>query len=60
VPGVAAGAARPIKNWRLDRERLAAVTAAVAPGIPVIDARNDPDPQIEAPGQRKDRDPHGV
>ena len=60
VPGVAAGAARPIKNWRLDRERLAAVTAAVAPGIPVIDARNDPDPQIEGPGQRKDRDPHGV
>jgi hypothetical protein len=60
VPGVAAGATRPIKNWRLDRERLAAVTAAVAPGIPVIDARNDPDRQIEGPGHRKDRDPHGV
>jgi hypothetical protein len=33
VPGVAAGAARPITGWRLDRERLAALTAAVAPGI---------------------------
>lgn len=51
VPGVAAGAARPIRNWRLDREQLAAVTAAVAPGIPVIDARNDPDRRIEGPGQ---------
>jgi len=60
VPGVAAGATRPIKNWRLDRERLAAVTAAVAPGISVIDARNDPDLRIEGPGQRQDRDPHGV
>ena len=60
VPGVAAGAARPIKNWRLDRERLAAVTAAVAPGIPVIDASNNPDRRIEGPGQRQDRDPHGV
>jgi hypothetical protein len=60
VLGVAAGATRPIKNWRLDRERLAAVTAAVAPDIPVIDARNDPDRRIEGPGQRQDRDPHGV
>ena len=60
VPGVASGATRPIKNWRLDRERLAAVTAAVAPDIPVIDARNDPDRRIEGPGQRQDRDPHGV
>ncbi len=60
VPGVAAGAARPIKNWRLDREQLAAVTAAVAPGIPVIDTGNDPDRRIEGPGQRQDRDPHGV
>ncbi len=60
VPGVAAGAARPVKNWRLDREQLTAVTAAVAPGIPVIDARNDPDRRIEGPGQRQDRDPHGV
>ena len=60
VPGVASGATRPIKNWRLDRERLAAVTAAVAPDVPVIDGRNDPDQRIEGPGQRQDRDPHGV
>jgi hypothetical protein len=38
VPGVAARAVRPVTAWRLDRERLAAVTAAVAPGIPIIDA----------------------
>jgi hypothetical protein len=37
VPGVAAGAARKITGWRLDRERLAAVVAAVAPGVPVAD-----------------------
>jgi hypothetical protein len=60
VPGVAAGATRRIKSWRLDREQLAAVTAAVAPGIPVIDAGNDPDRRIEGPGQRQDRPPHGV
>jgi hypothetical protein len=60
VPGVTAGAARRIKNWQLDRERLAAVTAAVAPGIPVIEARNDPGRRIEAPGQRQDRHPRGV
>ncbi len=38
VPGVAAGASRRITGWRLDRDRLAAVTAAVAPGVPVVDA----------------------
>jgi hypothetical protein len=36
VPGVAAGATRRITSWRLDRARLAAVTAAAAPGIPVV------------------------
>jgi hypothetical protein len=60
VPGVAAGATRQIKRWRLDRERLAAVTAAVAPGIPVIEARNDPGRHIEGPGQRQDRQPWAV
>ena len=49
VPGVAAGAARPITAWRLDRERLAALTAAVAPAIPIIDASTSPNPGIEAP-----------
>jgi hypothetical protein len=39
VGGVAAGAARRMTHWRLDRERLAAVTAAVAPGIPIVEAR---------------------
>jgi hypothetical protein len=27
---------RPITAWRLDRDRLAALTAAVAPGIPLV------------------------
>jgi hypothetical protein len=39
VSGVAAGAARRMTHWRLDRERLAAVTATVAQGIPVIEAQ---------------------
>ncbi len=32
------GAARRINTWRLDRERLAAVTAAAAPAVPIVDA----------------------
>ena len=39
VGGVEAGAARRITHWRLDREWLAAVTAAVAPGVPIIEAQ---------------------
>ena len=38
LPGVAVGVSRRITGWRLDRDRLAAVTAAVAPGVPIIDA----------------------
>ena len=60
VPGVAAGATRRIKDWRLDRERLAAVTAAVAPGVHVIEARNDPARRIEGPGRSQDWHPRGV
>lgn len=60
VPGVAAGATRRLTRWRLDRDRLAAVTAAVAPGIPVIEARNDPARRIERPDQRQDRQPRVV
>jgi hypothetical protein len=60
VPGVASGATRQIKRWRLDGERLVAVTAAVAPGIPVVEARNDPGRRIEGAGQRQDRPPHVV
>jgi hypothetical protein len=36
---VAPGMARTITGWKLDRDRLTAVTAAVAPGIPIVDAR---------------------
>ena len=37
LPQVTAAATRPISGWRLDRDRLAEVTAMVAPGIPVTD-----------------------
>ena len=47
APGVAAGATRPIKGWRLDRERLAAMTAAVAPGIPIVEVG----PGVVGPGR---------
>ena len=48
VPGLAEGATRQVVAWRLDRERLVALTAAVAPGIPVIDASADAEgPAIE-------------
>ena len=46
VPGLAEGATRQVVAWRLDRERLTALTAAVAPGVPVIDAS----PGIAGPG----------
>jgi hypothetical protein len=51
VPGVAAAAARRITGWRLDRERLAAVTAAVAPAIPIVEASSGPSPGVRGPGQ---------
>ncbi len=37
VPGVAAGTTRLINTWQLDRQRLAAVTAVVAPGTRITD-----------------------
>jgi hypothetical protein len=50
VPGLAEGATRQVVAWRLDRERLTTLTAAVAPGIPVIDAGSDAQgPAIEGP-----------
>ena len=50
VPGLAEGATRQVVAWRLDRERLTTLTAAVAPGIPVIDAGADAeDPALEGP-----------
>ena len=51
VPGVAAGATRRNKGLRLDRERLAAVTAAVAPGISVVEASARPGPGVAGPGR---------
>jgi hypothetical protein len=38
VPGGAAEMTRRVTGWRLNRERLAAVIAAVAPAVPIIDA----------------------
>jgi hypothetical protein len=37
LPRVSAANTRSIAGWRLDRDRLAAVTAVVAPGVPVTD-----------------------
>jgi len=37
LPRVTAAATRPVAGWRLDPGRLAAVTAMVAPGVPVVD-----------------------
>jgi hypothetical protein len=45
VPGVAAGTTRLITTWQLDRQRLAAVTAAVAPGIRIADFSTGPEPR---------------
>ena len=42
VPGMAEGATRQTVAWRLDRERLTALVAAVAPAIPVIDTEGAP------------------
>jgi hypothetical protein len=50
VPGVATGVTRKIIDWHLDRERLATVTAAWAPGIPIIDASTGPGPSIKGRG----------
>jgi len=36
-PTVPAGATRPIVGWRLDRDRLAAVIAAAAPAVRLVD-----------------------
>jgi hypothetical protein len=40
-PGTALTTVRRISGWRLDGQRLAAVTAAVAPGVTIIDASAD-------------------
>jgi hypothetical protein len=51
VPRVPAWATRMITGWRLDRSRLAAVTAAVAPDVPILDTSTDPLPGDEDNGQ---------
>ena len=51
VTGAASRAACTITGWRLNRERLKAVTAAVAPSIPVIDA-GGPDARVMLPPSR--------
>jgi len=51
VPGVAASATRKITEWRLDRDRLTAVIATVAPGIPILDAGTGARPGVEGPGR---------
>lgn len=43
--------ARKISGWRLDRDRLAAVTAAVAPDVRIVGVTGKPGPGIEGPGQ---------
>jgi hypothetical protein len=53
VPGVPAWATRMITGWRLDRSRLAAVTAAVAPDVPILDTSTDP-----LPGDEDDDQPN--
>jgi hypothetical protein len=42
VPRVATWATRRITGWRLDRSRLAAVTAEVAPGVSILDTSATP------------------
>lgn len=49
VPRVITGTTRSITGWQLDRDRLAAVTASVAPGVPIIDTSTGPSPSIEGP-----------
>jgi hypothetical protein len=44
APGGATPAAHKITGWRLDRERFAAVAAAVAPGVPIVEASTGPEP----------------
>ena len=51
VPRVPAWATRMITGWRLDRSRLAAVIAAVAPDVAILDPSTDPLPGEEDDGQ---------
>ena len=50
-PGTAA-VTRSVRGWRLDRERLALITGAVAPCVPVIEAA--PGGRVAGPGAGTD------
>lgn len=52
VPRVPAWATRVITGWRLDRDRLAAVTAAAAPTVSILDASTDPLPREDKEDDR--------
>jgi hypothetical protein len=52
VPRVPAWATRMITGWWLDRDRLAAVLAVVAPGVPILDTSTDPLPGDEEDDSR--------
>ena len=43
--------ARKVTGWRLDRGRLAAVTATVAPDVRIVGATGQPGPGLEGPSR---------
>jgi hypothetical protein len=55
VPRVPAWATRMIRGWRLDRDRLAAVVAVVAPGVSILDTGIDALPDEEQDDERDGR-----
>ncbi len=55
VPRVPAWATRTIRGWRLDRDRLAAVVAVVAPGVSILDTGTDALPDDEQDDEQDDR-----
>jgi hypothetical protein len=57
VPRVPAWATRMIRGWRLDRDRLAAVIAVVAPGVPITDTSTDALPDEEQDESGEDSEP---
>jgi len=51
--GAALGTAHKITGWRLDCQRLASVTAAVAPGVPMIVVSAGSNLDAERPGRAR-------
>jgi hypothetical protein len=58
-PGAALRTARRITGWRLDCQRLAAVTAAVAPGVTIVDTNAGSSLDAERPGPARLRSEPG-